>query len=91
MPVTEYPHSGGRCAVTGGYVYRGSAVPAIQGDYLYGDFCSGEIWGLDNPYTSPTPVLLLDTNLLISSFGEDRDGELYVTDLNGRLYRVDPA
>ena len=91
MPVTEYGHGGGRCAVTGGYVYRGAAVPAIQGDYLYGDFCSGEIWGLDNPYTSPTPVLLLDTSLLISSFGEDRDGELYVTDLNGRLYRVDPA
>ena len=91
MPVAEYAHSGGRCAITGGYVYRGTAIASIQGDYLYADFCSGEIWGLDNPYTSPTPVLLLDTNLLISSFGEDRDGELYVTDLNGRLYRVDPA
>jgi glucose/arabinose dehydrogenase len=91
MPVIEYAHSGGRCSVTGGYVYRGAAIPSIQGDYLYGDFCSGEIWGLDNPYTSPTPVLLLDTSLLVSSFGEDRNGELYVTDLNGRLYRVDQA
>ena len=40
-------HGGGKCAVTGGYVYRGSAIPDLQGWYVYGDYCTGEIWALD--------------------------------------------
>ncbi len=48
LPVAAYTHSNGRCSVTGGYVYRGSAVPALVGTYVYGDFCSGEIFGLNN-------------------------------------------
>ena len=92
LPVLEYDHSNGRCAVTGGYVYRGSAIPTLRGGYVFGDFCSGEIWVVDANASSPAAkVGLLDTNLLISSFGEIGNNELVVTDLNGRLYRIDPA
>jgi glucose/arabinose dehydrogenase len=92
LPLLEYDHSNGRCAVTGGYVYRGSAIPTLRGGYVFGDFCSGEIWVVDANASSPAAkVPLLDTNLLISSFGEIGDNELVVTDLNGRLYRIDPA
>lgn len=80
LPVATYRHGGGDCSVTGGYVYRGTQHPALNGVYLYGDFCSGRIWGLDaaNP---GAPVLLLETRSSLSSFGEDEAGELYVTDL----------
>ncbi len=47
-PVTEYPHEQGRCSVTGGYVYPGTRIPALQGTYVFGDYCSGEIWGYQN-------------------------------------------
>jgi glucose/arabinose dehydrogenase len=90
MPLAQYSHGTGRCAVTGGYVYRGSDIPALVGGYVYGDYCSGEIWVVAANATAPaTPTRLLDTNLLISSFGETGVGELMVTDLGGRLYRVD--
>jgi glucose/arabinose dehydrogenase len=93
LPLVEYSHaSNGRCAVTGGYVYRGSAVAALRGWYVYGDYCSGEIFAVAAGASSPaSPVRLLDTDLLVSSFGESAGGELYVVDLAGTLYRVDPA
>jgi glucose/arabinose dehydrogenase len=93
LPLVEYSHaSNGRCAVTGGYVYRGSAVAALRGWYVYGDYCSGEIFAVAAGASSPaSPVRLLDTGLLISSFGESAGGELYVVDLAGTLYRVGPA
>ena len=61
-------------------MYRGEQYPALNGVYVYGDFCSGRIWGLDaaNP---GMPVLLLETRSSLSSFGEDEAGEIYVTDL----------
>jgi glucose/arabinose dehydrogenase len=81
-PVTEYaPHVGGRCAVIGGYVYRGQAGSLPFGRYVFGDHCSGEI--LDSATT-----LMLGTGLSISSFGEDQAGELYVVDLTGAVYRL---
>ena len=83
-PVAHYRHDRGRCSVTGGYVYRGSALPGLVGTYLFGDFCSGEIFGLRQGATS----VLLDTDLQIASFGEDGDGELYVVDLGGAVYRI---
>lgn len=88
MPVAVYGRSGG-CAVTGGYVYRGATFPDLSGVYLFGDFCSGRIWGLDaaGPSTQ-NPVLLADTALMISSFGEDQGGTLYVVDLGGSVYRI---
>jgi glucose/arabinose dehydrogenase len=92
MPLLEYDHGGGRCAVTGGYVYRGTAIPLLVGGYVFGDYCSGEIWVVAANASAPaTKTLLLDTNLLISSFGENASGELLVTDLGGRLYRIDRA
>lgn len=89
LPVAEYSHSG-HCSVTGGYVYRGAAFPALQGVYLYGDYCSGTFWAtwFDGNGAWQTAELL-DSNASVSSFGEDEAGELYVTDLaNGILYQV---
>jgi glucose/arabinose dehydrogenase len=86
LPVAVSSLSGGNCALTGGYVYRGPDVK-LAGGYLYGDFCTGRIWGLDAAAPS-TPVLLADTNLSISSFGEDEAGNVYVVDLNGSIYRL---
>jgi glucose/arabinose dehydrogenase len=87
-PVAEYNHGQG-CSVTGGYVYRGEALPAWKGIYLYGDFCSGIIWGLArNPDGGWMNQVLFESGLNISSFGEDVAGELYLTDLNGGIYRL---
>lgn len=83
-PVTEYAHSSGRCSVTGGYVYRGTRIAALQGTYVFGDFCSGEIWGFQEGKTQR----LLATDLQIASFGEDRDGELYVVGYGGEIVQI---
>ena len=77
------------CSVTGGYVYRGTAIPALAGTYLFADFCSGTIWGLEAAAERPAPRVLLEAGIALSSFGEDEEGELYVLDLaGGRLHRV---
>lgn len=107
LPILEYSHSAGRCAVTGGFRYRGSEVPEISGQYLYGDYCTGEIWGATEqpgerarylgppsledealPLPTWTSALLVDAPALISSFGEDEAGELYVLDRGGEIYRI---
>jgi glucose/arabinose dehydrogenase len=79
-PITEYDHSLGN-SITGGYVYRGSAIPDLVGQYVFGDFGSGRIWAV--PAGSPigtAPVELADTGHQIASFGEGVDGELYLID-----------
>ena len=89
-PLTEYEHGSGDCAVIGGYVYRGSAIPGLQGTYLFGDECSGLIRAVaaDGP-SGQKPVVLFPSKRTISSFGEDEAGELYVTDLaSGDLLQV---
>ena len=83
-PVAEYGHDKGRCSITGGYVYRGSRLPALRGVYLYGDFCSGEIFAL----VEGTQQILLTTGLRIASFGQDQDGELYVVGHGGTIHRI---
>jgi glucose/arabinose dehydrogenase len=92
LPVTAYRHSDGNCVVTGGYVYRGSAVPELDGWYLYGDYCSGHVWALraaDAASGTAVPQPVLDSRLTLSSFGQDRNGELYLTDLSGGgVYQV---
>jgi glucose/arabinose dehydrogenase len=86
-PIAEYGHDEG-CSVTGGYVYRGTAQPAMQGTYLFGDYCSGTIWTLPGS-DGLVPRRLGDTDLQISSFGEGEDGEIYLVDLaGGGLYQV---
>jgi uncharacterized repeat protein (TIGR03806 family) len=90
LPVAEYKHTEG-VSITGGYVYRGTQVPAIVGSYLYADFGSGKLWGLfDDPMTGkPAPKVLVETGLNISSFGQDNDGELYLLDYTkGRIQRI---
>jgi hypothetical protein len=84
FPVLEYGHTGGRCSITGGYVYRGSLNSVPAGLYVYGDFCSGEIF----TWNGAEQRLELDTSLNISSFGEDDAGELYVVSLNGEVNRI---
>ena len=87
-PIAEYSHDEG-CSITGGYVYRGKSIPYLNGTYLYGDYCSGTIWGInaDNPEKVVVRILL-DTDLNISSFGEDNSGEIYVVDLKGKIFKV---
>lgn len=87
LPVVEYAHTEG-CSVTGGYVYRGASIPSLYGRYVFADYCSGKIWTVPSGGTSPlTKRLLLDTDMLISSFGESALGELYVVDHRGAVYR----
>ena len=62
----------------------GRAIPELVGTYLFGDYCSGEIFGLRHQVKS----VLLDTDLRIASFGEDAAGELYVVDFGGAVYRI---
>jgi glucose/arabinose dehydrogenase len=91
LPAVQYSHDRG-CAVIGGYVYRGRRIPALNGQYLYADFCTGRIWGAvrgkDGAWSSR---LLLNSHYSITSFGEDDDGELYVThrdEKEGAVYRL---
>jgi glucose/arabinose dehydrogenase len=89
-PVVEYSHSQG-CSVTGGFVYRGHAVPALSGRYVFSDFCSGTIWTISAGARAPaSKTVLMDTGLSVSSFGEDQGGELYVVDwAGGTVYRFE--
>jgi glucose/arabinose dehydrogenase len=88
LPVAEYLHGNGDCSVISGYVYRGS-IPALKGIYLYGDLCSGRIWGLIRNGAVWENRLLIDTALTISTFGEDEAGELYLADYaTGDIYRI---
>ena len=87
LPVFEYEHTAGNCSVTGGYVYRAAAFPRMQGLYLYGDFCTGRIWGLRRESGVWQNTLLLDTPRQISAFGEDEAGGLYVASYSsGEIY-----
>ncbi len=91
LPLAEYSHEKGRCSVIGGYAYRGMKLPDLTATYVYGDYCSGEIFALpsiQNDSHVIAPRQLLKTSLNISSFGEDATGELYVLDHNGGIYRL---
>lgn len=93
-PIHTYPHSDGACSVIGGYVYRGPAIPSLQGTYIFGDYCTGEVSGLlsrrgiflDTEALGPK----VDQNSLVS-FGQDDQGELYVLSSSGSLFRLVPA
>ena len=88
-PVAEYGHQNGNRSVTGGYVYRGSEIPSLQGTYLYGDFYTGRIWGLDAGQLSPTPEeLLVAAGEFIASFAEDNNGEVYILAYSGRIHKI---
>jgi glucose/arabinose dehydrogenase len=89
LPIAEYDHSLG-CAIIGGHVYRGAGFPQLGGLYFYADFCSGRLWSLAQRAPGDWQQReLLRTSLLISSFGEDEAGEVYLTSLSDNgLYRL---
>ena len=87
-PVKEYPRDQG-VSVTGGYVYRGKAIPDLQGWYIYGDYGSGRVWGLmyeDGKVTGD--VEFMKINGQPASFGEDLEGEVYLCDHLGTVSRI---
>jgi glucose/arabinose dehydrogenase len=89
FPIVTYSQNSGHCSVTGGYVYRGSAVPAARGRYFYGDYCSGTIWSL-RAVRGKLRGLRREALRVpeLSSFGEDAAGELYAVSLRGAIYRL---
>jgi len=91
LPIAEYSHSEG-VAVIGGYVYRGSAIPALVGSYVFGDFTAGKIWRLTQDASGAWQrVLLLSGGPTLSSFGRDLAGELYTLDYGaGAILKVSP-
>lgn len=86
-PVAEYSHQEGGCSVTGGYVYRGS-MPEWNGIYLYGDYCSGLIWGLIQSGGGWQSQVLFGTDVRITSFGQDEAGEVYLIGDGGEVYKL---
>jgi glucose/arabinose dehydrogenase len=89
LPVAEYDHGSG-CSVTGGYVYRGSAYPWLDGLYLFADYCTGLMWSLERDASGAWDMVeQMQVDFTISSFGEDAGGELYlVGHNNGAIYRL---
>jgi glucose/arabinose dehydrogenase len=92
LPVFEYDRSGGGCSVTGGVVYRGEAIPALTGAYLFADYCAGQIRALraEGGQTIEDRSFDAEGSALVS-FGEDAAGEVYVLSLDGPIYRIDAA
>jgi hypothetical protein len=95
LPVADYDHSGGACSVTGGYVYRGAAIPALRGTYFYADFCAGFVRSfrlVNGVVTEHAEWPTLAPGGRITSFGEDAAGELYIMTSQGNpsLFRIVP-
>ena len=92
LPIVEYTHDNGACSVTGGYVYRGQAVPAIQGAYFYADFCAGFVrsFRFNNGSALEQKEWPLLAAPSITSFGQDGLGELYITSQGGTVFRIVP-
>jgi uncharacterized protein (TIGR03437 family) len=89
LPVAEYTRESG-CSVTGGGVYRGTRSPGLLGTYIYGDYCSGNIWGITRAGETWNNRLLLASGLTITTFGEDEGREMYAGDRGtGTIYRID--
>lgn len=93
-PVLEYDHSGNACSITGGYVYRGTAVPALRGTYFYADYCAGFVRSFrlaaNGAATEQFDWVALRPGENITSFGQDEAGELYIITQQGGLYRIVP-
>jgi glucose/arabinose dehydrogenase len=93
MPALTYDHSGGACSITGGYVYRGRAVPSIAGHYFYSDYCSSWVrsFRFQNGRAVDRREWRVDNLGHVVSFGEDSSGELYIVGENGRIWRISGA
>ena len=92
LPALEYDHSNGQCAIIGGFVYRGTKFPALQGQYFYADLCAGWVrsFTYGGTVTSQTSWNLNVTVSSPVSFGEDAKGELYLLTGGGSVYRIGP-
>lgn len=91
MPVFEYDHVTG-CSVTGGYVYRGADLPELDGVYIFGDYCAGQTWMMARDSAGAWQIEpFIQTSYIISSFGVDATGELYLVDYKGAIYRLTRA
>ena len=98
-PVVEYPHDprdrkdDGK-SITGGYVYRGKALPKLEGAYIYGDFDTGRVWSVQVAGDKVENAELIDLKsqpkLAIAAFGEDADGELFILAFDGRIHKLVP-
>ncbi len=97
LPVHDYTHAGGNCSVTGGYVYRGTAIPELDGTYFFADFCTGRIWSFvwdgssTTQFAERTQELQPETGETINnitSFGEDDGGEIYIVDRDGEIFKI---
>ena len=89
FPVVDHEHPTAS-SLTGGFVYRGNDQPGLRGIYIYADFGTGRMWGINSASQTPLPAHLLDSGISPSSFGESESGELYVLDYYpGNVYRVD--
>lgn len=92
LPIFAYSHENGRCSVTGGHVYRGEIAPLLDGVYVFGDYCTGEIFGLtpgSQPLIRPLSFEAPDNQLV--SIGQGPDGELYLVQSGGEISRVQPG
>lgn len=88
-PVVVYKHVSGQCSITGGYLYRGSAVPAAAGRYFYGDYCTGTIWSFSTGPHGRTSAPVVSGNVpTLSSFGTNGHGELFALSVDGTLYEL---
>jgi glucose/arabinose dehydrogenase len=93
LPLLEYDHASG-CSVSGGYVYRGPAIPALQGTYFYADYCNGWVRSFrvqDGVMVEPTDWPTLQSGGHVTSFGEDAVGELYLLTQQGGVFKIVPA
>ncbi len=91
FPIWEYDHTGSNCSITGGYVYRGMRRPELIGTYIYGDYCSGNVWSLDYSSVNLSNTQISTAVASILSFGVDMNNELYVLCSNGKIYEYEPA
>ncbi len=88
-PIWDYPNAGPDQSITGGYVYRGTAIPSLVGKYIYGDYGSGKTWALAyDGINPPVNQLLTDETFLISSFGVDENNEMYLLEYSATAGRI---
>jgi len=100
LPIQTYTHSSGRCSITGGYAYRGCAIPSLAGTYFYADYCVAQIFSFVYSGSGPAPAPTNRTAELapggglainaITSFGEDAFGEMYICDQGGEVFKIVP-
>jgi glucose/arabinose dehydrogenase len=90
LPVLEYTHDEGNCSVTGGYVYRGRAIPSLVGSYLFGDYCSSRVWAAKPAKGGFDVRQLPELAISVVTFGEDREGEIWLGTFEGKVLKLVP-